>query len=99
MPHTQRPANDVSLSRSARTQGGHFLLLSGRTIASMRRGGSPMFQPERVTLQNPSSWTTGKLTSLLTLLLFLAGVSPRLAAQASEWTWMGGSNTTGQPGV
>jgi N-acetylneuraminic acid mutarotase len=58
-----------------------------------------MFQPERVTLQNPSSWTTGKLTSLLTLLLFLAGVSPRLAAQASEWTWMGGSNTTGQPGV
>ena len=58
-----------------------------------------MFQQERVTLQNPSSWRTGKLTSLLTLLLFLAGVSPRLAAQANEWTWMGGSNTGGQPGV
>jgi N-acetylneuraminic acid mutarotase len=58
-----------------------------------------MFQPERVTLQNPTSWRIGKLRSLLSLLLLLAGVSPRLAAQASEWTWMGGSNTVNQPGV
>jgi N-acetylneuraminic acid mutarotase len=60
-----------------------------------------MFQPERVTLQNPSSWTTGKLTSLLTLLLFLAGVSSRLAAQANEneWTWMSGVNSGWQRGI
>jgi N-acetylneuraminic acid mutarotase len=44
-------------------------------------------------------WSVGKLTSLLTLLLLLAGVSPRLAAQGNEWTWMSGSNTVGQPGV
>jgi N-acetylneuraminic acid mutarotase len=50
-----------------------------------------MFQQKRVTMQMLSSWRTGKLTSLLTLLLFLAVVSPRLAAQANEWTWMGGS--------
>jgi N-acetylneuraminic acid mutarotase len=58
-----------------------------------------MFQQEQVTLQNASSWRTGKLTSLLTLLLLLAVVSPRLAAQTNEWTWMGGSNLTTQPGV
>jgi N-acetylneuraminic acid mutarotase len=57
-----------------------------------------MFQQERVTLQNPSSLRIGKLTSLLSLLLLLAGVSPRLAAQ-QEWTWMGGSNVVNQPGV
>jgi N-acetylneuraminic acid mutarotase len=58
-----------------------------------------MFQRERVTIQNPSSWRIGKLTSLLTLLLFLAGVSPRMAAQVNEWTWMSGSNTVNQLGV
>jgi N-acetylneuraminic acid mutarotase len=57
-----------------------------------------MFQQERVTLESPFSWRIGKLTSLLSLLLFLAGVSPRLAAQG-EWTWMGGSSLTNQPGV
>jgi hypothetical protein len=56
-----------------------------------------MFQQQQVTFQNPSSRRTG--TSLLTLLLLLAGVSPRLAAQANEWTWMSGSNTFNQPGV
>jgi hypothetical protein len=55
-----------------------------------------MFQQERVTLQSPFSQRIGRLTSLLTLLLLLAGVSPRLAAQANEWTWMGG-NTGGLP--
>jgi N-acetylneuraminic acid mutarotase len=50
-----------------------------------------MFQQERISLEKPSSGRTGKLTSLLTLLLFLAGLSPRLAAQVNEWTWMGGS--------
>jgi N-acetylneuraminic acid mutarotase len=58
-----------------------------------------MFQPERVTSQNPSSWRIGGLTSLLTLLLLLDGVSPRLAAQVNEWTWMSGSNSGGQIGV
>jgi N-acetylneuraminic acid mutarotase len=61
-----------------------------------------MFQQERVIFENPSSWRTGKLTSLLTLLtllLFLAGVSPRLAAQGNEWTWMSGSDLAHQPGV
>jgi hypothetical protein len=58
-----------------------------------------MFQQKRVTFENPSSWRTGKLTSLFSLLLFLAGVSPRLAAQVNEWTWMGGSNSLGQLGV
>jgi N-acetylneuraminic acid mutarotase len=58
-----------------------------------------MFQQERVTLQNPSSWRIGKLTSLLSLLILLAGVSPRLPAQVNEWTWMSGSNLTEQPGV
>jgi N-acetylneuraminic acid mutarotase len=57
-----------------------------------------MFQQERVTWQIPSSWRIGKLTSLLSL-LFLAGVSPHLAAQENEWTWMSGSNTANQPGV
>jgi N-acetylneuraminic acid mutarotase len=58
-----------------------------------------MFQQEQVTLQNPSSWRIGKLTSLLSLLLLLAGVSSRLAAQANEWTWMSGSNSAGQSTV
>jgi N-acetylneuraminic acid mutarotase len=58
-----------------------------------------MFQQERVTLQNPSSWRIGELTTLLSLLLILAGVSTRLAAQVNEWTWMGGSNAANQPGV
>jgi N-acetylneuraminic acid mutarotase len=58
-----------------------------------------MFQPEQVTLQNPSSWRICKLTSLLSLLLLLAGVSPRLASQANEWTWMNGSNSANQWGV
>jgi N-acetylneuraminic acid mutarotase len=58
-----------------------------------------MFQQERVTWQIPSSWRIGKFTSRLTLLLLLAGVWPRLAAQANEWTWMSGSNTGNQPGV
>jgi N-acetylneuraminic acid mutarotase len=58
-----------------------------------------MFQQKRATSPNPSSWRIGRLTSLLTLLLLLAGVSPRLAAQAGEWTWMGGSDLTNQPGV
>jgi N-acetylneuraminic acid mutarotase len=58
-----------------------------------------MFRQERVTLQNPLSWRIGTLTSLLTLLLLLAGVSPRLAAQANEWAWMSGSNSMNQPGV
>jgi hypothetical protein len=58
-----------------------------------------MFQQARVALENPSSWRTGKLTSLLTLLLFLAGVSPRLSAQVNEWTWVGGPNTANQPAV
>jgi N-acetylneuraminic acid mutarotase len=58
-----------------------------------------MFRQERVTFDNPFSWKIGKLASLLTLLLLLAGVSPRLAAQANEWTWMSGSNSGNQPGV
>jgi hypothetical protein len=58
-----------------------------------------MFRQERVIWQNPSSWRIGKLTSLLTLLLLLVGVSPRLAAQANEWTWMSGSNLENQSGV
>jgi N-acetylneuraminic acid mutarotase len=58
-----------------------------------------MFQPEPVTLQSPSSWRIGRLTSLLTLLLLLAGVSPRLFAQVNEWTWVNGSNLIDQPGV
>jgi N-acetylneuraminic acid mutarotase len=58
-----------------------------------------MFQQERVTLQNPSSWKIGRLISLLSLPLFLAGVSPRLASQANEWTWISGSNLQNQPGV
>jgi hypothetical protein len=58
-----------------------------------------MFRQERVTFDNPFSWKIGKLASLLSLLLLLAGVSSRLAAQANEWTWMGGSNLTTQPGV
>jgi N-acetylneuraminic acid mutarotase len=40
-----------------------------------------------------------KLTSLLSLLLLLGGLSPRLAAQANEWTWMSGSNSADQTGV
>jgi N-acetylneuraminic acid mutarotase len=58
-----------------------------------------MFQQERVTLQNPSSWRIGKLTSLLSLMLLLAGVSPRLPAQVNEWTWMSGSDTENESGV
>jgi N-acetylneuraminic acid mutarotase len=58
-----------------------------------------MFRQERVTFDNPFSWKIGKLTSLLSLLLLLSGVSPRLAAQANEWTWMSGSNTFNRPGV
>jgi N-acetylneuraminic acid mutarotase len=58
-----------------------------------------MFQQERVPLQNPFSWRIGKLASLLSLLLLLAGVSPRLSAQVNAWTWMGGSNSINQPGV
>jgi N-acetylneuraminic acid mutarotase len=53
-----------------------------------------MFQQEQVTFENPSSWRIGKLTSLLSLMLLLAGVSPRLAAQGNEWTWMSGSDYT-----
>jgi N-acetylneuraminic acid mutarotase len=41
----------------------------------------------------------GELASILSLLLVLAGLSPRLAAQGNEWTWMSGSNTGGQAGV
>jgi N-acetylneuraminic acid mutarotase len=49
---------------------------------------------------NAAAWRRiGKLTSLLSLLLVLAGVSPRLAAQVEEWAWMSGSNTRNQPGV
>jgi N-acetylneuraminic acid mutarotase len=58
-----------------------------------------MFRHEQVSLENSFSWITGKLTSLLTLLLLLAGVSPRLAAQVNEWTWMGGSNLGNHAGV
>jgi N-acetylneuraminic acid mutarotase len=58
-----------------------------------------MFQPERVTWQILSSWRIGKLTSFLSLLLLLAGVWPRLAAQVNEWTWMNGSNSINQPSV
>jgi N-acetylneuraminic acid mutarotase len=58
-----------------------------------------MFQQERVSLQIPSPWRIAKLTPLLTLLLFLAGVSPRLGAQTNEWAWVGGSNLPYQPGV
>jgi N-acetylneuraminic acid mutarotase len=58
-----------------------------------------MFQQERVTLQKPFLWRTGKLTSLILLMLLLVGVSPRLAAQANEWTWMNGSASVDQPGV
>jgi N-acetylneuraminic acid mutarotase len=58
-----------------------------------------MFQQERVTLDNPFSWKISKLTSLLSLMLLLAGVSPRLSAQANEWTWMSGSDSVRLPGV
>jgi hypothetical protein len=58
-----------------------------------------MFRQERVTFDNPFSWKIGKLTSLLSLLLLLASASPRLAAQANEWTWMSGSNSGNQSGV
>jgi N-acetylneuraminic acid mutarotase len=57
-----------------------------------------MFRQEQVTLQNRSSWLIGKLTSLLSLLFLLAGVSPRLAAQVNEWTWMGGSQSANSSG-
>jgi N-acetylneuraminic acid mutarotase len=43
-------------------------------------------------------WRIGKLPSLISLLLLLAGVSPRLAAQANEWTWMGGSQSANSGG-
>jgi N-acetylneuraminic acid mutarotase len=55
-----------------------------------------MFRQERVTFDNPFLWKIGKLASLLSLLL--ASASPRLAAQANEWTWMSGSNLLDQPG-
>jgi hypothetical protein len=60
-----------------------------------------MFQQKRVTSQILSSWRTGKLTSLLTLLFFLAGIAPRPAAQVieSEWGWMSGSNIGTHNGV
>jgi hypothetical protein len=58
-----------------------------------------MSQHKRATLQILSLWRTLKLTSLLTLLLLVAGVSPRLAAQVNEWTWMSGSNGFPQPAV
>jgi N-acetylneuraminic acid mutarotase len=58
-----------------------------------------MFQHERVNFENPSSWRIGKLTSLLSLMLLLAGVSARLAAQGNDWTWMSGSNSTKQAGI
>jgi hypothetical protein len=58
-----------------------------------------MFQQAQVSLDIPFSWISGKLTSLIALLLLFAGVSPRLAAQASEWTWRSGSNTVNQAGV
>jgi hypothetical protein len=58
-----------------------------------------MFLQGRPIFENSSSRRTGKLTGLIALLLLFAGVSPRLAAQANEWTWMGGSNSLEQPSV
>lgn len=58
-----------------------------------------MFRPGSIVLRSFAFSKIPQLAILIAVLSAMLALAPRLAAQAGEWTWMGGSQTPGAAGV